>query len=75
MITLIIKKNQLLQLCTARTVWSDVVFGFGSFRQMHFSDGDPIGKPRMIHRQTSFDFKVLTEGTGVIRALSVVGDQ
>ena len=36
---------------------------------------NPIGKPDMIHRQTSYDFVVLLKDTGVIRSLSIVCDQ
>ena len=33
-------------------------------------DGDPIGKLRMIHRQTTYDSAVLVHDTGVILGLS-----
>ena len=38
-------------------------------------DGDPIGKPRVIHRQASFDSVVLMRNDGVIRGLPIDGDQ
>ena len=34
---------------------------------MYYPDGDPIGKPRMIHRQTSYDSVVLKESNEVCR--------
>ena len=75
--------NQLLQLCTARTVWPDAVIKAACFSPFYL-DGDPIGIPRIIHRQTSYyyvmlrpvtnetsyDSVVLTKDTGVIRSLS-----
>ena len=56
------QQNQLLQLCTARIVWSDAVIRparFGPFR----------------HRQTTYDCTVMKEDTGVIRGLPIDGDQ
>ena len=40
---------------------------------MYYLDSDPIGKPHMIHRQTSYDSAVLTEDTGVIQGLPTDG--
>ena len=75
---LILILNQHLQLCTACTVWSGEIIRptrLGSFRLMHDSDRDLIGKPCMIHRQNLYDSVVLTEDTGVIRGLPTDGDQ
>ena len=44
-------------------------------RPARFGNCDPIGKPRMIHRQTSYDSAVLTEDTGVVRSLPIDGYQ
>ena len=43
--------------------------------KMHYPDGDQIGNPRMIQRQTMYDFVVLTKESGVIRGLPIDGDQ
>ena len=62
--------DQLLQLCTAHTVWSNAVIRsacFSPFWYMCYPDGDPIGKPCMFHRQTLYDSIVLTKDTRVIR--------
>ena len=61
----------------ARTVWYDAVLRptrFGPFRYMYYLDGDPIRKPRMIHRQASYHSVVLTD-TDVIRGSPINGDQ
>ena len=42
---------------------------------MYHPDGDPIGKPCKIYQQTLYDSVVLTEDTGVIQGLPIVGDQ
>ena len=47
--------KKILQICAAR-IWSDAVIRpayFGPFRPMYYLDGDPIGKPRVIHWQIS----------------------
>ena len=40
-----------------------------------YPDGDPIGKPRMIHQQTSNDSIVLNKDTGFILDLPIDSDQ
>ena len=45
------------------------------FQILYYPDGDPIGKPGMIHRQTSFDSVNFTENTRVIRDLPIDDDQ
>ena len=54
--------DQILQLCTARTVRSDAAVRlarFGPFRLIYYPEGDTVGKPRMTHRQSSYGSVVM----------------
>ena len=55
-------------------VWSDAVTRparFGPIRLMYYPDENPIGKARVIHRHTSYDYVVSTQDTGVKQDLPI----